>query len=131
MKSVIIRAVFITIGAFGAFLYGYFGTGVPEDQRHILAMSMCFFTLVASELFVVYPSKSDSFMGISRSLFGNRFLNIGTLAAFAVLVAVMYVPLFGELFSVVALSATQIVMCLVLVGITIAGFEISKLSSRK
>ena len=131
MKSVIIRAVFITISAFGAFLYGFFGTGAPDDQKHILAMSMCFFTLVASELLVVYPSKTDMFMGFSTKLFGNRFLNLGTLAAFAVLIAVMYVPVLGELFTVVSLSATQMVICMVLVGISIAGFEISKLSSRR
>jgi len=131
MKSVIIRAIFVTIGAFGAFLYGYFGTGVPEDQRHILAMSMCFFTLVAGELLVVYPSKTDAFMGLSRKLFGNRFLNLGTLAALAILFAVMYIPALGELFTVIPLNATQLVMCLVLVGVTIAGFEISKLNSRR
>jgi len=128
---VIIRAIFICIGAFAAFLYGFFVATVPEESKHILAMSMCFFTLVASELLVAYPSKSDTFTGLSSRLFGNKFLNLSTLAAFVILIAVMYVPILGDLFSVVPLGATEMIICILLVFTTIAGFEISKLSSRR
>ena len=132
MNSVIVRAIFICIGSFGAFLYGYFGAIVPEGvDRHVLAMSMCFFTLVASELLVVYPSKSDAFMGIGARMFGNKFLNISTLLALCILLVVMYVPLFGDLFTIVPLGITEMVICLILVLVTIAGFELSKLTSRR
>jgi Ca2+-transporting ATPase len=130
MKSVIIRAIFICISAFGAFLYGFFIANVPDGiDRHLLAMSMCFFTLVASELLVVYPSKSDTFIGMSTRLFGNKFLNLATLAALAVLVAVMYIPVLGDLFSVIPLGATEMTICILLVITAIVGFEISKLNS--
>ncbi|MCL2661824.1 MAG: calcium-translocating P-type ATPase, PMCA-type [Oscillospiraceae bacterium] len=132
MKSVIIRAIFICISAFGAFLYGFFIANIPDGiDRHILAMSMCFFTLVAAELLVVYPSKSDAFMGVSKRLFGNKFLNLATLAALAVLVAVMYIPVLGDLFTVIPLGATELTICILLVITAIAGFEISKISSRR
>jgi len=131
MKSVIIRAIFICIGAFAAFLYGFFVATVPDEERHILGMSMCFFTLVASELLVVYPSKSDTFIGLSQRLFANKFLNLSTLAAFILLVVVMYVPILGDLFSVVPLGITEMIICILLVFTTIAGFEISKMSSRR
>jgi len=132
MKSVIIRAIFICISAFGAFLFGYFIANVPEGvDRHILAISMCFFTLVASELLVVYPSRSDVFMGMSSRLFSNKFLNLATLAALAVLVAVMYIPVLGDLFTVIPLGATEMTICILLVITAIAGFEISKLNSRR
>jgi Ca2+-transporting ATPase len=132
MRSVIVRAIFICISAFGAFLYGFFIAYVPDDiDRHLLAMSMCFFTLVAAELLVVYPSKSDTFLGISARLFGNKFLNIATLTALIVLVAVMYIPVLGDLFTVIPLAATEMTICILLVITAIAGFEISKLNSRR
>jgi len=131
LNSVIIRAIFLCVGTFAAFLYGLYGAVAPEGvDQHVLAISMCFFTLVASELLVVYPSKSDSFEGLGKRLFGNKFLNLSTLLAFALLAAVMYVPILGDLFSVVSLTATQVMVCLVLVLISIAGFEISKISTR-
>jgi Ca2+-transporting ATPase len=132
MKSVIIRAVFICISAFGAFLYGFFIANVPDGiDRHLLAMSMCFFTLVASELLVVYPSKSDTFIGVSARLFGNKLLNLATLAALIVLVAIMYIPVLGDLFTVTRLGATDMTICILLVITAVAGFEISKLNSRR
>jgi len=132
MRSVIIRALFICFGAFGAFLYGFFIAIAPEGvDQHILAMSMCFFTLVASELLVVYPSKSDTFIGLSPRLFENKFLNLSTIAAMITLLAVMYVPLLGDLFSVVPLGATEMIICILLIITTISGFEISKLNSRR
>jgi len=131
LNSVVVRAIFICAGSFGAFLYGLYGAVAPDGvTQHTLAMSMCFFTLVASELLVVYPSKSDTFEGLSLSLFGNKFLNLSTLLAFVVVGAIMLVPILSDLFSVVSLSATQLMVCFVLVLISIAGFEISKFSTR-
>ena len=132
MRSVVIRASFVCFGAFAAFLYGYFVAVIPAGvDRHIVAMSMCFFTLVAAELLVAFPSKSDVFAGGGSGLFSNKFLNLSTLAAFAILLAVMYVPVLGNLFTVVPLDAIQMVICMILVFVTIGGFELSKLSSRR
>jgi magnesium-transporting ATPase (P-type) len=92
---------------------------------------MCFFTLVASELLVVYPSKEDSFIGLNARWFGNKFLNLSTLAAMFILILVMYVPVLGGLFTVTPLGVTEMIICVLLVFVTIAGFEISKMSARR
>ncbi|MCL2425617.1 MAG: cation-translocating P-type ATPase [Oscillospiraceae bacterium] len=132
MKSVIMRSIFICVGSFGAFLFGLFVAVAPEGvSQHVVAMSMCFFTLVASELLVVYPSKSERFVGLSSRLVNNKLLNLATLAALFVLVLVMYVPFLGDLFSVVPLSLTQLIICLILVALTIVGFELSKINVTK
>jgi Ca2+-transporting ATPase len=132
MGSVITRSVFVCVGALGAFLYGLYVAVAPDGvDQHVLAMSMCFFTLVASELLVAYPSKSDSFMGASLRLFGSKLLNIATLLSLLILITVMYVPILGNLFSVVPLSMTQVLISIVLVCVTVIGFEISKLNSSK
>jgi len=132
MNSVIVRAILIFIASFTAYLYGLFGAVAAEGvDRHMLAMSMCFFTLVASELLVAYPSKSETFLGIGSRLFGNKFLNLATLAALLILAVVMYVPIVGNLFSVIPLDAIQATVCSVLVFLAVAGYEISKLNSRR
>jgi len=132
MGSVITRAIFVFAGSIGAFLYGLYVSIAPEGvEQHTLAMSMCFFTLVASELLVAYPSKTDSFIGAGGTVFNNRFLNISMLLSMLVLFAVMYIPMLSELFSVVPLSIDQVVICTLLIILTVTGFEISKLSLRR
>jgi Ca2+-transporting ATPase len=129
MKSVVVRSTFIAFGALMAFLYGLFGAVAPEGvDQHVLAMSICFFTLVACELLAVYPAKSDAFIGMSQGMFRNKFLNIATLISFVILFSALYVPVLSDLFTVVPLSAIQISVSLVLVFVTVAGFEISKLT---
>jgi len=125
MNSVGIRAIFVTISALGAFVYGFYYLG-----DYVVAMSMCFFTLVAVELLVVYPSKSDSFMGLSSKLFGNKFLNVSMLLSFGILLAVMYVPVLNDLFTTVPLSGMQLLVCLGMCLVSVFGFEVSKLALR-
>ena len=125
MNSVAIRAVFVTISALGAFMYGFY---ILND--YVVAMSMCFFTLVAVELLVVYPSKSDSFMGLSSKLFGNKFLNLSMLLSFLVLLAVMYVPVLNNLFTTVPLSGMQMLICAAMCLVSVFGFEVSKLATK-
>jgi len=126
MNSVAVRAVFVCISALGAFLYGHF---IVKD--YMVAMSMCFFTLVACELIVVYPSKTDAFIGMNMRLFGNKFLNLSMLFSFAILISIMYIPLMNDLFTTVPLNAVQFIICIVLALLTVVGFEISKLSLRR
>ena len=119
--SVGFRAVFIAAASLASFLIGRFLIG-----DYIVAISMCFFTLVASELLVAYPSKKDTFLGISKSLFDNRFLNISTLAAMAILFAVIYIPVLNDLFTTVPLTLAQLAIASGLVLVPLFGFEISK-----
>jgi len=132
MRSVIVRSIFVCVSAFGAFLYGFHIAVFPDGvDRHIMAMSMCFFTLVAGELLIVYPSKFDLYNGFNARLFGNRFLNLATIGALIILFAVMYIPVLGNLFSVSPLGITDMTVCLILVFGAVIGFEVSKLSSRR
>jgi Ca2+-transporting ATPase len=118
--SVALRSVFVCAGALGSFLYGHF---IIKD--YAAAISMCFFTLVASELLVAYPSKSETFAGF-RQLFKNKFLNISMAFSLAILAATMYVPLLNEMFSTVPLSASQFAICSAFMVIPLSGGELSK-----
>jgi Ca2+-transporting ATPase len=120
-RSVAFRAIFVCIAALGPFLYGLYVV-----KNYEIAMSMCFFALVASELFVVYPSKSESFIGLKRAFMGNKFLNISMWLSFAALLLVMYVPLLNEMFDTKPLNPTLAGICLAFVLIPILGSELSK-----
>jgi magnesium-transporting ATPase (P-type) len=118
--SVALKAVFLCVGSLGAFLYGHF------YHDYAVAISMCFFTLVAGELLVSYSSKTETFTGFGRRLFANKFLNISMGLSMAILVAVMYVPFCNFLFTTVPLDATQLAICLGLVLFVVLGSEFSK-----
>ena len=118
--SVAFRSVFVCASALGAFLYGL------NFYNYEIAVAMCFFTLVASELLVSYSSRTEAYMGFKRSLFSNRFLNISMGLSFLILVATMYVPLLNEMFTTVPLSASQFAVGMAFVMLTILGSELSK-----
>ena len=118
--SVAFRAVFICAGALGAFLYGL------ENFDYLTAISMCFFTLVASELLVSYPSRTEAYMGFKRGIFSNKFLNISMTLSLGILVAVMYVPFLNELFTTTPLNAAQLGISMLFILLSIVGSELSK-----
>jgi Ca2+-transporting ATPase len=118
--SVAFRSVFVCIGALGAFLYGHF---IIED--YAIAISMCFFTLVASELLLAYPSKTETFTAL-RGLFKNRFLNISMALSLGILLAVIYVPFLNEMFTTVSLSPSQFGIGAAFILIPLFGGELSK-----
>jgi len=119
MRTLIaVRAAVLTAGTLCVFVYGmYF-------YDHAVAMSMAFFALVAAELMLAYPCKTDAIMG--PGLFANKFLNWSILASMGILIAVMYVPWLNYVFSVVPLSFAQITKSLAAVVFSIAGIELSK-----
>ncbi|MCL1807267.1 MAG: cation-translocating P-type ATPase [Oscillospiraceae bacterium] len=118
--SVAFRAAFVCAGSLGAFLYGL------HHHDYATAVSMCFFTLVASELLVSYPSRTEEVMGFSWEIFKNKFLNISMALSFAVLVAVMYIPVCNQLFTTVPLSLPQFGVSMALVLVPVFGSELSK-----
>jgi len=118
--SVLFRAAFLCAGALGSFLYGHF------VFDHDTAITLCFYTLVASELLLSYPSRTEGFIGLKRSLFANRFLNISMGLSFLVLIAVIYVPFLAELFSAVPLNPLQLLVGSAFILVPIIGSELSK-----
>jgi Ca2+-transporting ATPase len=117
---VAVRAVFMCIGALGAFLYGYF---VKDYET---AVSMCFFTLVAAELLVSYVCKTDTFVGFNRELFANKFLNISIGLSLLILFAVMYVPFLNDMFTTVWLYPAELGICFAFIAAVLAGSEFSE-----
>jgi Ca2+-transporting ATPase len=119
-NMVSVRAIFLCAGTLGAFLVGHFN----YDYR--VAISMCFFTLVATELLLAYVCKTDTFVGFGRELFNNSFLNISMGASFLILIAVMYIPILNDLFTTWPLNPLQVVICLAFVVASLVFSEFSE-----
>jgi len=118
--SVVFRAIFVCAGSLGAFLYGL------HFYDYATAISMCFFTLVASELLISYPSRTEMYIGLKPALFANKFLNISMGLSLAVLVAVMYIPFLNELFTTVPLGVSQVMVSFGFMMVSVLGSEFSK-----
>ena len=91
-----------------------------------VAISLCFFTLVAAELLVAYPSRTETFSGLRRLVCANRFLNISILISLTILAAVMYLPPLNEVFSTVPLNAAQLGIGAAFILLAVFGSELSK-----
>ena len=122
--AVIIRAILLCAGTLGAFLYGYY------IYDYATAITMCFFTLVASELLVSYAYKTDTHAGLRQGLLKNRFLNISIMLSLAILIAVIYIPFLNEMFTTVPLGIVPLGISAAFTLIPIAGSELSKRERR-
>ncbi|MDR2533053.1 MAG: cation-translocating P-type ATPase [Oscillospiraceae bacterium] len=119
-SSVALRSLLVCAGALGAFLYGF------NFHSYEIAVSMCFFTLVASELLIAYPSKTEAPLCFRRGLWENHFLNISIALSLVILIAVMYLPVLNGLFMTVPLNIAQFAVCTGFTALPLTGSELSK-----
>ena len=124
-KTIAFKCTFLTVGVLGAFLYGL------HFYDYAVAVTLCFFTLVSSELLVTYAARTERFIGLRKELFANGFLNKSILMSFAILFAAIYVPALNAVFHTVPLSVVQLGVSFAFSLIPILGAEISKLIFKK
>jgi Ca2+-transporting ATPase len=120
-KTVALRAAFLTVGALGAFLYGLF-----VSDSYAIAVTMCFFVLVAGELLAAFPARCENAVLFKRGLFANTFLNISVALSLGILSATIYVPFLNELFTTVPLTFPQLTVSMGFVMIPVLGSELTK-----
>ena len=92
--STAVQAVAITTTSLGAFVLGlrlYSGSLIP-------AQTIAFITLISSELFRAYTSRSERCPLLQLGLFTNRYMVWATLSSFVLMLAVVYLPVFEPIF---------------------------------
>ena len=85
---------------------------------HKVAMTLALLSVVLTELTFTYNCKELKDFSFKKGLFGNKVMNISTLAIFAIQIPVFFTGI-GSLFGLVSISILQFVT---VVGITIIGF---------
>ncbi|MCL2079708.1 MAG: cation-translocating P-type ATPase [Oscillospiraceae bacterium] len=122
--SALIRGAMICAGTIGAFLYGLYIAARPDGvTEQTVAMSMCFLTLAAGELFTAYSAKREKNMRESGFIYKNKPLGITVLISLILLLTIIYLPFLGEFFSVIPLSIDQILVCALFAAIAIGGYS--------
>ena len=85
---------------------------------HKVAMTLALLSVVLTELTFTYNCKELKDFSFKKGLFGNKVMNISTLAIFAIQIPVFFTGV-GSLFGLTSISILQF---LTVVGITIIGF---------
>ena len=85
---------------------------------HEVAMTLALLSVVLTELTFTYNCKELKDFSFKKGLFGNKVMNISTLAIFAIQIPVFFTGI-GSLFGLASISILQFVT---VVGITIIGF---------
>ena len=85
---------------------------------HKVAMTLALLSVVLTELTFTYNCKELKDFSFKKGLFGNKVMNISTLAIFAIQIPVFFTGV-GSLFGLTSISILQFVT---VVGITIIGF---------
>lgn len=112
VSSIISSAIIETLISLGVFFVAqhFFGYGI--------AQTLALLSIVLSEFTFTYNCKELRGFVFKKGIFGNKIMNIGTLALFAVQILVFFTPI-GSIFG---LSAISILQFLAVVGVNILGF---------
>ena len=97
-----------TIAITSVSLTAYFiGLKWFPSQSNLMAETMAFVTLSASELFRAFTSRSERYPILKIGLFGNRNMNLAFLSSMALLMGVVYIPGLNRVFNTMELGWQQ------------------------
>jgi Ca2+-transporting ATPase len=101
--GILIQTIAITAVTLIAFYIGLRG----DPEHYEFAETMAFVTLSLSELLRAYTARSEYFPLFKIGVFSNRWMNMGVLASFILILAVIYVPFLNGIFNTVPLGWGQ------------------------
>jgi Ca2+-transporting ATPase len=128
MWNTAVQAVAITATTLGAFVVAM--RLYPDSL--VAAQTIAFTTLVVSELFRAYTSRSERYPLLRLGLFSNMYMVGATLSSFLLMAAVIYLPIFEPIFYTHNLSLQDWLLILPLTLIPSIVAEIGKwIASRR
>lgn len=111
-----------------AFLLGLL---VFSDNNHILAQTMCFFTLSMTQLFHAYNVKNE-YSIFDKRTYKNKFMNFAFIVGFLLQIIIIYVPIINSnIFILEPLNILEFIVCICLSLVMTLIMEIYKLIKRK
>jgi len=121
-----VQTVAITAVVLGAFYIGRRW----DPTSPLLAESMAFVTLSASELLRAYTARSERASLFRLGVFSNKYMQYAVLLSIVLLMAVVYVPFLQPIFNTVALGVREWTLILPLLLVPSVAAEITKLFFR-
>jgi P-type Ca2+ transporter type 2C len=122
----IIQGLVITIGVL--FIYQWC---VQNNNTEPLTRTMVFTTLVFSNSILSLVNRSFYYSVFTSLKNKNNMMVIANSLTLSFLALILYVPLFADFFQVLALSLSQITICLLVSAVAVLWIEIWKWNKRK
>ncbi len=119
ISGVVIQTIAITAVTLIAF-------GLGLKHNIVYAETMAFITLAASELLRAYTARSERYPILKIGLFTNRWMNIAVASSLALLLLIIYVPFFNEVFNTVPLGWIEWRLVLPLLVVPSIAAELAK-----
>ncbi len=117
-----VQGVVITATTLGAFVIGL--RTYPNSL--VAAQTIAFVTLISSELWRAFTSRSERYPLLKLGVFSNRYMLWATLSSFLLMLAVVYLPVFEPIFSTVELPLRDWIMILPLTILPSIAAELAK-----
>lgn len=99
MTQIMVQAIVEAAATLGALVWAWTATG-----NLIYSQTVAFATLVTAELLRAHTSRSQRYTVRQLGFWTNRHVVVATLVSFAMMLAVLYVPILSAAFRTVALS---------------------------
>jgi Ca2+-transporting ATPase len=122
-----VQTVFITVVTLGAYVIGLQLFPVPTGEFNIMASTMAFVTLSASELLRAYTARSERYPLFRIGVFSNSNMNWAVLSSLVLLLCVIYIPFLQAIFNTTALGWEQWRFILPLIFVPALAAEVTKL----
>jgi Ca2+-transporting ATPase len=121
-----IQSIFMTASILGVFIYALHFKGDIDVAR-----TYAFATLIFSELLRAYTSRSETYSVFSIGFFKNKFMVLGTVISFVLLLSVLYIPYLRTVFDTTFLSFYDWDIMIAFGLIPFIAAEVSKMFLRK
>jgi Ca2+-transporting ATPase len=122
MIGISVQTVAITSVVLAAFYVGR----MWDPSNPLLAESMAFVTLSASELVRAYTARSERASLFRLGVFSNKYMQYAVLVSLVLLLAVVYVPFLQPIFNTVALGVREWSLILPLLLLPSVAAEVTK-----
>jgi len=103
-----------------------FKWALDTGKGMIEAQCLCFLTLIIIQFFKAYNFRSDRKSIFQIGMFNNKWLNLSVLSQIVLLVIIIEIPFFHELFNTYSLSALEWLISIVAAGSVFPVLEIVK-----
>jgi Ca2+-transporting ATPase len=119
--NIAVQSLIMTAAVLFSFYYGY--------QKYDLQMARTYalVTLICSELLRAYSARSEKLPLWKIGVFSNRNMNIATIVSFGLLLVIMFVPAFRDIFNIRLLQWHDWDFVLIVAALPLVFGEITKL----
>lgn len=124
-NNIVLNGIFIGLITLVAYIIGHY-----QSKDTYLGQTMAFFTLATIQLLHAFNVKSHKSI-FSKSTFNNKFLNGSFLIGITLQLVIIYVAPLANIFNLVSLNFTNLLICIGLSLLIILKSEISKLIRAK